>query len=234
MSHVEALTFVYDELSLQALANNSLDLNTDDETDLGHFLYTVANMHPEERPNKAIFSRRSHDIEYIIHAAVEGHFYGGFEVCRKFHLTEGLCAISQIHNAVDRNVIDGFLRGQLSSLEPLAAIVCLIKYHVDLDLEEMPSQASGLLTALRRLLVLGDAVENVYYYAGHLIELAAVGVRAGYDTPKAYAPLIVLITSHLDSLLDKIQDDLAFAESFYAFAHYRRGIAMFGEAMRLN
>lgn len=235
MSDLRALQFTHNELNLETLARNSIDLNTHDETDLGHFLFTVGCMSPNARPRDVIFSRRSVDITQLIGSAIEGHYYGGFEVCRKFHLTEGLCSVSRAFTtSIDRRVVDEFLRGQLDSLRPLAAIVRLVADHFDLDIDEMPEEASALLSSLRKLLVLGEAVENLFYYSGHLIELAAIGIQSGYETPKAYKPLITLIVEGLDNLLVKIQGDLAFAESFYAFAHYRRGIDMFASAMQLQ
>jgi hypothetical protein len=101
-------------IPLGELAANSSDLNTSNNTDLGHFLYAYSNLPHRYRPKRAVFDRRSRSVRDLVDIAIEGHFYGGFEVCRKFHLTEGLCAITTLARfAHHRSVVETFVNGQL-------------------------------------------------------------------------------------------------------------------------
>ncbi len=235
MSDPRGLLFTAQELSIEALARNSLDLNTSDETDLGHFLYTAGRMRSKAQPRAVVFAKTQIELSRLVPIAIEGHYYGGFEVCRKFHLTEGLCSISRVPDGLGAiPVIRELLDGQLDSLRPLAAIVCLIGDHIESDIGDMPHSEASLLKGLRRLLVLGEAVENLFYYAGHLIELAAIAIESRHEPDKNLLNLIPVIVVGLDKILSHIQEDLAFAESFYAFAHYRRGIELFSKVVSLD
>jgi hypothetical protein len=153
--------------------------------------------------------------------ALSGHREGGFHVCRKFHLTEGVCAMaSQKPYKGFRKQAASFLEGQLASLPPLLVIIRDI-------MDPVPKANRLMLNDLRGILMLGTAVENLFYYAGHLIELASISVKCGFSSAFGYVDVIVHIINALNSLLPKIASHLVFSESFYAFAHFRRGSILF-------
>ncbi len=226
---------------LNQLILNSHELNTSDETDLGHFLYTIAGLDKRWRPEVVSFSATEMRLNALVSAAIQGHLYGGYQVCRKFHLTEGLCAISVEEDyRVHREIIERLLEGQLYSLRPLLAAIYATIPGAETGKGTHGSQAllDDMLSRLRVALVLGDALENLYYYAGHLIELAAISLQCGFNVATSYAPVINCIVNALNWIIPRVAGRLHFAESFYAFAHYRRGIRLYyssaGERIQIS
>jgi hypothetical protein len=59
------------ETLLAELAANSTDLNTSNNTDLGHFLYAYSNLKPCQKPKHVLFDCRSVDISQVVDLAVE-------------------------------------------------------------------------------------------------------------------------------------------------------------------
>jgi len=213
--------------SFAEVASNSVDLNTSDNTDLGHFLYAYSYLPAAHQPEEVIFESRPQNILSLVDLAIEGHAFGGFEVCRKFHLTEGLCAVtSHARFSHRRQEVRKFLTGQLACLEHVLAIATILLINKDRQLADVPADEQATLVELRKVLVLGEAIENIYYYAGHLVELAAISIRCGYDVTTTHLTTIRRLIGALDSLLPDIRGELTFAESFYAFAHYKRGSEM--------
>ncbi len=150
---------------LRTLMRNSTDLNTSDPTDLGHLLYCVAHDDLDNLP-RFIFGGDELNVSGLVEQAVEGHVYGGYHVCRKFHLTEGLCAISARSQFFDyHEIVSELLYGQLQSLRPLLAITCLnIPAYPEWRYElKRLSIASDTLARLRERLVVGDSVEKLDY-----------------------------------------------------------------------
>lgn len=219
-------------LELATIASNCIDLNTNNNTDLGHFLYAVSNLRTEKRPESVIFDKRSIGLPEVFDVALDGHYYGGFEVCRKFHLTEGLCASSALLRRTDRNdTISEFVVGQLSSIDSILCISKILYTNINSPLNSLSSTDRYLLNYLREKFVLGDAIENIFYYAGHLIELAAIAISYKFQSAARFHNSIISTISFLDKILLSICNELEFSESFYAFAHYRRGILMYTDAL---
>jgi len=214
------------EITLKKLMQNCTLLNTSNNTDLGHLLFAYSHIPKKDRPPAFHFDGEMRPLSYITNAAIEGHLTGGFEVCRKFHLTEGLCAISSNDEFKQiKGTVSVFLTGQLLSLKPLLVCTTILeKYFLN---EELSNEEHETLNLARDTLVLGDAIENLFYYAGHLIELCGISLKYNYSESKDYDRHINSIINSLNIILTYISDDLNFAESFYAFAHYRRGIFIY-------
>jgi hypothetical protein len=226
MAGIPLGTLVSASSSILGLVSNSTDLNTREDTDLGHLLYVTANMSPRARPSSYIFGGCIMSLKNLFELALRAHEVGGFEVCRKFHLTEGLCALSRdkSYRSFSGQAYE-YLHGQLLSLGPLALIADIVLNR--------PGESSETLGELRERLVLGTAVENIYYYAGHVIELAGIALQFGFVDTFQYVPWAVLLINALNRLLPRIAAELHFAESFYAFAHYRRAYIFLLQALSL-
>ncbi len=222
-------------LPLYAVVAESNNLATKDATDLGHCLYTLARLPAEQRPKTYKFDGRSVVLEDLFQIALSGHIEGGYHVCRKFHLTEGLCALSSEDPfSTSRDLIQILLEGQLHSLRPLLALVVSTLPRDNCKGEWSDSVfeiGSKMQTDLRILLVMGSALENLYYYAGHLTELAAISINAGFRTALDYRYCIETIANCLNSFLPVVAPYLNFAEGFYSFAHYRRGQLLYAKSV---
>jgi hypothetical protein len=206
------------------VAQNSTNLNTSDATDLGHTLFTLASLEPDQRPRTLVFDSKPTSLSILVGLAVEAHRTGGFHVCRKFHLTEGLCALAAEPAGADHaSWIREFFAGQIECLAPLDVVTNLA------TAEESMWTSEGLadLTFLRTRLVLGSALENLFYYAGHLFELAGIAIDRGFRMPRSYHSRIRSIANSLNGELLRSGSLIAFPESFYAFAHYRRGLKLY-------
>lgn len=228
MSDSNFFNYSRNNVTLLEVAQASNNLNSCDTTDLGHFLYASSYIPLRLRSNNFVFGGREATIVELANMALNAHVNGGFHVCRKFHLTEGLCAISrQMHSKKFRKQVAVLLSGQLKSLIVLNAIVKTMESILCSSKNSLMDE----LEQLRRILVLGGAIENIYYYAGHLVELAAISNMYGYDEADGHASTIACILNFLNKLLPSISCEIHYEESFYAFAHYRRGYLLYTKSL---
>lgn len=205
--------------SLRDLACHSRFLNTSDGIELGHLLFAIATLDPDVGGPPFSLKGNLFDLAQLMDHAVQGHHYGGFDVCRKFHLTEGICAAAaQIKGLEDyREYAQGYLDGQLDMLLLLATI---------LD-EITRNPHSNLIPELRSDLAIGRFVENHYYYAGHIIELVVFAHSAGYRIPSEYWAIMAYVANSLNELLPTFIENVQFSDYFLHFGHFRRGITLF-------
>ena len=208
-------------VSLRELACHSRFLNTSDGIELGHLLFAIATLNPDIGGPPFSLQGNLFDLPQLMELAVHGHHYGGFDVCRKFHLTEGMCAAAaQIKGLGNyREYAQGYLDGQLDMLLLLATTLDEITHDPHSD----------LIPELRSDLGIGRFVENHYYYAGHLIELAAFAHSAGYNIPREYWAIMAYVANSLNDLLPTFIENLQFADYFLHFGHFRRGITLFAQ-----
>jgi hypothetical protein len=214
-------------VTLGELAQTSRALNTSAGHELGHLLYAAAYLGGDSR-----FGMLDHDFDLaeLTAIAVETHHHGSFEVCRKFHLTEGLCAVAARvpHLSPIRRAAQGFLNGQLDILFVVGTIVAEASRVAGGGADR---HASALLGQLRESLILGDFLENHFYYAGHLIELATLAAELGYDVQPVHWHAMAYITNELNGLLPAYVERLAFPDCFLHFGHYRRAITLLSQVM---
>lgn len=208
-------------VSLRELARNSRFLNTSDGIELGHLLFAIATLDPDAGSPPFSLEGNLLDLSQLMDLAVHGHHYGGFDVCRKFHLTEGICAAAaQIEGFEEyREYAQGYLDGQLDMLLLLATILDETAHNPD----------SALIPELRSDLAIGRFVENHYYYAGHLLELAVFAQSAGYKIPDEYWGIMAYVANSLNDLLPRFIENVQFSDYFLHFGHFRRGITLFGQ-----
>ena len=196
-------------VSLRLLAKNSRFINTREGRELGHLLFALAHLDPNIAG--VPFSLRGEvcDVPMLMEMAVEAHYYGTFEVCRKFHLTEGLCAMAMKVEGLAHYQEDaqGFLDGQLDMLLLLGVILQETEELIALKKQVSPD---SLIQELRNTLVIGSYLENHCYYAGHLIELACFADSFGYHIAPEHRIAMVFIVNELNAILPSYLPHVAF------------------------
>src|SRR5215212_8792326 len=112
-------------VTLRTLAQNSRYLQTTEGRELGHLLFALAYLEPSLDSRPFSLSGEICDVRKLMELAVEAHHYGSFEVCRKFHLTEGVCAMAAKVPGLEsfRDDAQSFLDGQLDMLLLLGVIL---------------------------------------------------------------------------------------------------------------
>jgi hypothetical protein len=214
-------------VTLKELATHSTYLKTDKGTELGHLLYAFSHIIPEETNIGFSLNGQCYDLQGLLDLAIDAHIRGDFEVCRKFHLTEGICALAKKVAGLEayHDMAMTFLKGQLEMLFLLGMIF-----------EQLNSDHPDkiLLDEVRKSLVLGDAVENHAYYAGHAIELATLAALMGFPIDKVYWNAMVYITNSLNAIIPAFTSRIAFEECFLHFGHYRRAVTLLAELEKID
>jgi hypothetical protein len=217
--------------SFREIALNSRQLNVTDGIELGHLLFALAYLEPEPTQAPFFMGDAVHDVKSLLACAVDAHHFGGFEVCRKVHLTEGLCAAAARVRGMEgfRKDAQGFLEGQLDILFLLGAVL----EQVDgLAASGGKAGPGTLLTQLREAILIESPLENHCYYAGHLIELAGLAHAAGYPIAPEHWNAMAFVANRLNRTLPRFLPYTDFQECFLHFGHYRRGITLLLEAQR--
>jgi len=216
------------DFSLRELARNSRYLNTDAGHELGHLLFALAYLDPDPAGRPFHLLDQVCDLENLMEMAVEAHHWGSFDVCRKFHLTEGLCAVASRVEGMERfrDSAQGFLDGQLDMLLLLGVI--LRQAATCQERGEAPKD-DGLLREMRDTLVMGNFIENHIYYAGHLIEMAVFADLLGFDLRREHRAAIALVANELNRHLQHYLPHLYFPECFLHLGHYRRATSLLAD-----
>lgn len=215
--------------TLASLAHNSREINSDKGIELGHLLFAIAYLEPSLNTPPFYLKGKEYSVEQLMDLAVEAHHYGTFDVCRKFHLTEGLCAASVNIPGLEKykDAAQGFLTGQLDMLLVLGVILQEAK---TLEQTGAPISDDSLITRLRVALRFGHLIENHVYYAGHLIELAGFALSLGYTLKKEHFYAMHYIINELNLTIPSYLSFVSFQEHFYAFGHYRRAVTLLQSA----
>lgn len=221
--------------TLGQLARNSRSLQTSKGIELGHLLFAAAQLGREATEGVFCLDGEEHDLRSLVDLAIEAHHFGGFEVCRKFHLTEGICAVAALVSGFEdtRPQAQGFLEGQLEMLLLLGVILQQARNLLDSGspvVEDGPEY--GLVRELRDTLIVDEYLENHCYYAGHLIELAGFAEAMGYSIETEHRGAIALVLNELNALLPETLAELSFLDCFLHLGHYRRAMTLQLEVSR--
>jgi len=218
--------------TLASLAKNSRIINTKEGRELGHLLFALAFLEPSQDASPFYLDGNKCNIKSLMDQAVYAHHYGTFEVCRKFHLTEGLCAAATKIRGFEnyREDAQGFLNGQLDIMIILGVI---LQEARDLKNSSAGIENGSLIQELRQELKLGNLIENHCYYAGHLIELAAFAAAFGYSVKEEHWQAMNFIINELNITLPNFLPYLSIQEHFYALGHYRRAITLLAKVGEL-
>jgi hypothetical protein len=214
------------DASIRDLALNSRQLNTEEGRELGHLLFALADLDPNMTGGPFFLKNERCDLPRLMELAVEAHHFGSFEVCRKFHLTEGLCAVAAKIRGFEhyRDAAQGFLDGQLDILLVLGIILEQAGQLITANEEVKPD---SLIQELRDALVLGPYIENHCYYAGHIIELAVFVNSFGYRIAPEHRSAMAFVINQLNQMLPPYLPHTQFVECFLHLGHYRRAMTLF-------
>lgn len=217
--------------TLRELARNSRYINTSEGRELGHLLFGVSFLDPDFDGGEFQLQERSFDVPALLDEAVEAHHFGSFSVCRKFHLTEGMCAAARrLPGAAPYSAAaQGFLEGQVDMMLVLGAILDEVRQH---ERSGDSPEPDDLLTELRNSLVIGPYIENHTYYAGHAIELAVFAHLLGYPLRPDQWHAMAFVFNELNRVLPEILPHLSFLDCFLHLGHYRRALTLFLEIDR--
>jgi len=233
MAGVDADAPLPSGVTLRELMRNSRELGTREGHELGHLLFALAYVEPRADGQPFTLKGESHDVHGLMEMAVEAHHYGSFDVCRKFHLTEGLCAMAaRVQEfAGYREAAQGFLKGQLDMLLLVGLIL-----EESRRLTEMgrPAEDGDLILELRDTLIVGNYIENHCYYAGHIIELADFAASLDYHIAPEHRAVMAFVVNELNRTLPPYLPDLCFDECFLHLGHYRRAITLLSLVEGLN
>jgi len=217
-------------VTLRQVALHSTVVRTSSMEDLGHLLFSFAEMGmPPDQTftfrGKLFKTDNVFDLAELVREAVNAHHHGPFYVCRKIHLTEGLCAIvARVPELAPlRPIAQKFLDGQMDVLLTLA---------LSIDCAEAVARGEASadecgLDQLRKALLIGSLLENHLYEAGHLVELASFAMRCGYSISPAHRNAIHLVFNHLNKALTGAIDTFAPMAVFLPFSHYRRALTLY-------
>ncbi len=210
--------------SLREIAENSTMIRTDAMEDLGHLLFSFSAM---TLPPSIVFqfNGKALDLRQLMDQAIHAHHFGSFNVCRKFHLTEGLCAAAATYPELReyKSVAQKFLNGQL---DVMLTISLLTKHIESVSSGVMQIEASPI-PALRKALLIGTLLENHIYSAGHVIELAVLAMRMGYHLDKPYINAIHHLLNHLNGCILRSITHFSPAGAFLPLGHYRRALTLY-------
>jgi hypothetical protein len=217
-------------VTLRRLAQNSRHLNISKAQghELGHLLYALSHLEPNKHIKPFLIGDELCDLDAIIELAIDAHNFGSFEVCRKVHLTEGLCSVVAKIPAYEhyRPIAENFLKGQLDILFLLC--IALRESKQLLDKGVAPAEDS-LLKELRTELKISGFLENHAFYVGHLVELAALATQSGFPISKAHWNAIHYAVNLLNTMIPVYLPYIYFEECFLHFGHYRRAITLLQE-----
>jgi hypothetical protein len=219
------------DTTLRELAKNSRALNTGKGQELGHLLFALSFLDPDAAGRPFHFDGELRTLPELVDIAVDAHHNATFEVCRKFHLAEGLCAASMRIPGLEgyREAAQGFLEGQLDMLLLLGTILDQAR---KLTAAGQRAEEGSLIEELRETLVMQDYLENHCYYAGHLVELAAFAEALGFEILPEHRAATAFVVNELNATVPEFLPHAAFLRCFLHFGHYRRAMTLLPELER--
>ncbi len=214
--------------TLSDLMEGSIKINHDEGEELGHLLFALAYYFKgtKDEDFKFQFNNGEFNSDELLNWAIENHFTGSFRVCRKFHLTEGICAMASLNPNFSeyKLVAQKFLEGQVDLIILIAVVleesIQAIENNKGLD-------PKSLIHELREQLVILDYLENHIYYAGHIIELASLAQLMGYEISEAQHNAIKFVMNSLNKIIPVFAPQMSFVDCFLGFGHYRRAITLY-------
>jgi hypothetical protein len=209
--------------TLGQLATGSTDIPTDDGDDLGHLLFSLPWLGLKGRDIELTLRGRHATLPNLISKAVEAHAEGHFRVCRKFHLTEGLCRVAGTFGVAPsiRKSISDFHAGQVNQLVVMAAMSSALRKI------RLGRRIDSELSDFREALAVGNLFENHLYYLGHLIELASFAHLSGFAFPKYLRAATNACLNEVSHWLGHYIDDIDISMNAHCLSHFRRGATLY-------
>ncbi|UII31855.1 hypothetical protein LVD17_26555 [Fulvivirga ulvae] len=216
--------------TLSEVSGNSRYVNHHEGEELGHLLFALSFLENKGTPEPFMFRDRQADLEELMEWATTTHVTGTFRVCRKFHLTEGLCAVSTRFNGFEpyKEIAPYFLEGQLNMIFLLSII---LDEALDAIASEKVMEKGSVASELREVIAVKEYFENHLYYAGHIIELATFAHLLGFKMSDAHRNAMIKVINQLNSIFPKYIPALCFSEAFLGIGHYRRSVTLLMEIL---
>jgi hypothetical protein len=204
-----------DGTSIRDIAKASTDLAVDQGEELGHALLATSLLFDESNVPKFWFDGAELDVEAALTTALQAQWFGHFNVCRKFHLTEGIISLVARYPSLRRyeGLASGALAGQYSVLDATTVLTKCLFY----------AEHQQIIEKLRLKLGLSDLFQDHLFYAGHLLEICNLATAAGYSPPPAAVvhALINPVNIWLNSYLSTLPSP---RECLVQASHYFRGL----------
>jgi len=216
--------------SLRQLYARSRVLQTDEGAELGHLLFALAQLGASV-DTRFELPGGSTDVAGLMVRAIEGHHHGHFRVCRKLHLTEGICAAAAMIPGLEqhRAQAQAFLDGQLDLMLLLALVLERVSDPLRVAERVAPG---GIVHALRQTLAVADCFEDHVFLAGHYLELACFAGGMGYEISSLHREAMIRIANAIDHALPHWLPRSPFAEQFLFYGHYRRALTLLPGCLR--
>ncbi len=212
------------EGSLRELYARNRTIQTSDGAEMGHILFALAHLGTDVTTRFELPEGPT-DVAGLMELAIEGHHHGHFRVCRKVHLTEGICAAAAMIPALShhRAQAQAFLDGQLDLMLLLALVLERVADPLTVSDDTAPE---GLVRALRNTLAVADRFEDHVFLAGHYIELAVLAGGMGYEISDLHRSAMVRVANAIDRAMPAWLPRSPFAEQFLFYGHYRRALTL--------
>jgi hypothetical protein len=221
-------------ITLGQLARNSQRISSPVcGRDLGHLLFASAHLYSGLNPDGFCFNGRPFSLRELADRAINAHFNDSFVVCRKIHLTEGLCAVAALVPGMEdlRSAAEGFFEGQMDVVLLIGTILEEVAQALDSGSGLQPDSVAA---DLRRKLGTGPYLENHCWYVGHLVEMAAFASKQGYELQPAHRNAIRYVLNRLNPAVKKLLPYVSFMDVFPGMSHYRRAVTLWAELERIG
>jgi hypothetical protein len=204
--------------NLQEVALNSNIFGTGEGEELGHYLFGLSNIPHAVEKHQVLFSGKFISTSEVVRRSVEAHHFGHFGVCRKYHLTEGICTISRYNLFSNlRSIAQVYLSAQLDTAVVLAAAYReILDANANMQIFEQLCMSVGV----------NNAFVNHVFVVGHLMELAAVGRSQGLQIDSEHSIALDFMRVAIVFCLQTFRKRLILPEDLYQLAHFRRGMRM--------
>lgn len=208
---------------LRDAAVHSRDLNVDRGEELGHGLLAAALLFSRPAELEFVFAGRAHTFEELLREALHAQWFGDFDVCRKFHLTEGIYAAAFQNPGLSRyrELAAAALDGQEGVLRLVAVLLRAI-----VEAGRTGSSDTGLVTRIRSAAGIGPFFADHLFYAGHLLELDnVVALHGGRRMDRG--PVVSMINDMNRLLAPRLQTPREIITYAVQISHYRRALMTF-------
>lgn len=224
MAGVSPTTHITPAQSIRDLALRSINIQTSDGEELGHLLFCLPYLMKRPGNFSVALNKTEYSFSRLTDHAVEAHAHGHFNVCRKFHLTEGLTQIVRHfpEAAMHRTTVESFFEGQVNQIY-LLALISEILAEFRLGKLDRLNELEGY----RATLAIGDLFENFLYYIGHLVELACFGHANGFQVVPSVRFAINQVLNELQYWFPRHIHDVDIPTCAHCLSHFRRAITMY-------
>jgi hypothetical protein len=205
-----------DGTTIREVARGSTDLAVEQAEELGHPLLAASWLFGDADVPPLRFGGTDLNVEEILRHALYAQWFGHFDVCRKFHLTEGIVSITARQTGLGpyRHLAAAALSGQYRVLEATAALTYGLAHRL----------GDPQLAQLRTSLGLSDLFQDHLFYVGHLLELSNLAAAVGADTPSPLVlePMINVVNAWL---IEHLARGESLRSNVVQVSHYLRGLS---------